>query len=88
MPPCPSSAPGEVPVDIMSENFYTRLGITLAATEKDIKTAYRKLALKYHPDKNKESNASEMFKSLTEAYTTLADQVCICLRAAFLAMER
>jgi len=54
-------------------NYYDVLGISRSATTKDIKAAYRKLALKYHPDKNPDKNAEEIFKSVSEAYATLSD---------------
>lgn len=61
------------------QNHYLVLGIAVDASERDIKTAYRKLALKYHPDKNKEAGAEEKFKTITSAYSTLSDKVCISL---------
>lgn len=53
--------------------FYDTLGVAQNATEQEIKTAYRKLALKYHPDKNKEEGAAEIFKAIGEAYEQLSD---------------
>ena len=55
------------------DHYYT-LGIHSKASERDIKTAYRKLALQYHPDKNKEVGAEDIFKQATAAYAVLSDQ--------------
>lgn len=59
---------------IMGKDYYRILGISKDANEEEIKKAYRKLALKYHPDKNKESNAEEKFKEIAEAYEVLTDK--------------
>ncbi|GAB1222242.1 hypothetical protein ENUP19_0099G0036 [Entamoeba nuttalli] len=52
---------------------YVILGISSTSTDKEIRSAYRKLSLKYHPDKNKEEGAEEMFIQVTKAYETLTD---------------
>ena len=59
----------------MSENdYYKTLGISRDASPDEIKKAFRKLALKYHPDKNKGNKDSEIkFKKINEAYETLKD---------------
>lgn len=55
-------------------DYYEVLGVSKNATEDDLKQAYRKLALKYHPDKNKgDKEAEEKFKEATEAYEVLRD---------------
>ena len=56
------------------EDYYATLGVSRNATLEEIKTAYRRLALKYHPDKNPGNHAAEeTFKRLSEAYQVLAD---------------
>lgn len=55
-------------------DYYEVLGVNRNASEQDIKQAYRKLALKFHPDKNKgDKEAEEKFKEATEAYEVLRD---------------
>ena len=56
-----------------SKNFYEVLGLKKDASSEDIKKAFRSLALKYHPDKNKEEGAEEKFMELAEAYEVLSD---------------
>ncbi|MDY6951632.1 MAG: J domain-containing protein [Thermodesulfobacteriota bacterium] len=60
----------------MSEtDYYKLLGVDKKASEGDIKKAYRKLAMKYHPDRTKgDKSAEEMFKKISEAYAVLSDK--------------
>lgn len=58
----------------MGKDYYKILGIPRGSTDEDIKKAYRKLALKYHPDKNKSPGAEEKFKEVAEAYEVLSDK--------------
>jgi len=55
------------------KNYYEVLGISKNATVDEIKSAYRKLALKYHPDRNKAKDATEKFKEASHAYEILSD---------------
>ncbi|KAF5890914.1 dnaJ subfamily B member 1-like, partial [Clarias magur] len=57
----------------MGKDYYSILGIQKGASEDEIKKAYRKQALKYHPDKNKSPGAEEKFKEIAEAYDVLSD---------------
>ena len=58
----------------MAEDYYTILGVDKKASVDEIKKAYRKLALKYHPDRNQgNKSAEEQFKKISEAYAVLGD---------------
>jgi molecular chaperone DnaJ len=54
-------------------DYYEVLGVGRSASDEDIKKAYRKLALQFHPDRNKAEDAVERFKEVTEAYQVLSD---------------
>ncbi len=59
----------------MSKDFYKTLGIDKGASQDEIKKSYRKLALKYHPDQNKDNPKAEAkFKEISEAYDVLKDE--------------
>src|ERR671933_246135 len=55
-------------------DYYEVLGVSRTATDQEIKSAYRRLAVKYHPDKNPgDAAAEEKFKEAAEAYSVLSD---------------
>lgn len=60
-------------MSVKFQDYYEILGISREATQKEIQTAYRKLARKYHPDINKSSEAEEKFKQINEANEVLKD---------------
>jgi molecular chaperone DnaJ len=61
--------------DFLEKDYYKALGVAKTAKPAEIKTAYRKLARKYHPDANKgDAKAEERFKEISEAYSVLSDE--------------
>src|ERR671927_1561302 len=61
-------------METKTKDYYKILGVGRSASEKDIKSAYRKLARKYHPDVNPgDKSAEEKFKQIGEAYEVLSD---------------
>ena len=59
---------------IEKKDYYDILGVEKTADETQIKKAYRKLAIKFHPDKNKAKNAEEAFKKVNQAFSVLSDK--------------
>lgn len=57
----------------VSNDYYDILGVTKSASVEEIKRAYRKLALQYHPDRNKTKEAEEKFKEINKSYEVLGD---------------
>jgi molecular chaperone DnaJ len=58
----------------IDKDFYSLLGVAKGASADEIKKAYRKLALKYHPDKNPGKSSEDKFKEIGEAYSVLSDK--------------
>jgi DnaJ-class molecular chaperone len=63
---------GAKPKKVDNESYYKALGLDKNASIEDIKKAFRKLALKYHPDKNPSPEAAEKFKQISAAYEVLS----------------
>ncbi|XP_061527702.1 dnaJ homolog subfamily B member 5 [Phycodurus eques] len=57
----------------MGKDYYKTLGIPKGSNEEEIKKAYRRMALRFHPDKNTDADAEEKFKEIAEAYEVLGD---------------
>ena len=55
------------------KDYYEILGVSKTADEREIKKAYKRLAMKYHPDRNQEQDAEIKFKEVKEAYEVLTD---------------
>ncbi|HEY2006643.1 MAG TPA: DnaJ domain-containing protein, partial [Solirubrobacteraceae bacterium] len=60
-------------MSVASEDYYDALGVPRDASAEDIRRAYRSLARHYHPDINKEPDAEDRFKQMSEAYDVLRD---------------
>ena len=59
----------------MAKDYYDILNVSKSASDNEIKSAYRKLAMKYHPDRNSgNSQAEEKFKEINQAYEILGDK--------------
>ena len=54
-------------------DYYDILGVTKTSTHQEVKQQYRKLALKFHPDRNQYSDAEEQFKEISEAYSVISN---------------
>lgn len=58
---------------MIEDTFYETLGVSQQATKSEIKTAYRTLSKKFHPDLNKQFGSDEIFKEIQKAYETLGN---------------
>jgi len=59
---------------VLSASYYQILGVSRSASEKQIKTAFRHLSRKYHPDRNKSAGASEKYQEITEGMSSVMNQ--------------
>jgi DnaJ-class molecular chaperone len=57
----------------MGKDYYKILGVTKSASEEDIKKAYKKMAMKWHPDRCNKPEAQEKFQEIGEAFEVLSD---------------
>ena len=64
---------GRLPMATQQTDYYETLGVARTATAEDIKRAFRRLAMQYHPDRNKDAGAEAKFKEVNEAYEILSD---------------
>ena len=65
----------KIKIKMAKQDFYEILGLSKSATQAEIKKGYRKMAIKYHPDKNPDDKtAEENFKKAAEAYEILSDE--------------
>ena len=64
----------ECKIILEKKDYYDILGVEKTADETQIKRAYRKLAIKFHPDKNKAKSAEEAFKKVNQAFCVLSDK--------------
>jgi curved DNA-binding protein CbpA len=69
----PAALSGRWRLQSAGSNPYATLGVSPASSSDEIKAAYKKLALKYHPDRNKSPDAEEKFKEISQAYALLMD---------------
>ena len=59
--------------DVHSDDYYKVLGVGRSASEQEISKAYKKLAIKWHPDKNPDEDTTARFQEINEAYQCLSD---------------
>src|SRR5688500_6677213 len=65
--------PPAMPTMAAKRDYYEVLGVSKTASDREIRDAYRKLAIKYHPDHSSASDAAERFKEAAEAFEVLGD---------------
>tara|TARA_B000000557_G_C20546106_1_gene346895 strand:- start:205 stop:597 length:393 start_codon:yes stop_codon:yes gene_type:complete len=61
-------------------NYYQILGLPNNASQEEVKKTYKKLALKYHPDKNNSEEANEKFKNISEAYNNIINRKAVPIK--------